>query len=90
MSVDDQVREKRLGEERVTAGDSDSIGKAIDAPVQACDPHLSDMVFEFAKLAGVNASRVGAIAQGEEATRGEIEALGHGFVEWIREVMKKE
>jgi hypothetical protein len=89
MSDDDQVREKRLGEERVTAGDSDSTGKVLGAAVQPCVPHLSDMVFEFAKLAGVNAPRVEAIAQGEEATRGEIEALGHGFVEWIREVTKK-
>ena len=89
MGDDDKVREKRLGQERVTAGDRDSTGKALEAPAQACDPHLSDMVFEFAKLAGVNASRVEAIAQGEEATRVEIEALGQGFVEWIREVTKK-
>ena len=88
MSDDDKVREKRLGEERVS-GHSDSSGKAVEAPMQACDPTLSDVVFEFAKLAGVNASRVEAIARGEEATGGEIEDLGHGFVEWIREITKK-
>jgi hypothetical protein len=53
------------------------------------DAHLSDVVIEFAKLAGVSASRVEAIARGEETTRSELDGLGQGFVTWIREVAKK-
>jgi type II secretory pathway component PulM len=67
--------------------DSDASGMA--AAAQSHDAHLSDVVIEFAKLAGVSASRVEAIACGEETTRGELESLGEGFVTWIREVARR-
>lgn len=70
--------------------DSDASGMAAAALTQSHDAHLSDMVIQFAKLAGVSASRVEAIARGEEATKGELDTLGQGFVTWIREVAKRD
>ncbi len=69
--------------------DSDASGMAAAAFAQSHDAHLSDVVIEFAKLAGVSASRVEAIACGEETTRGELESLGEGFITWIREVARR-
>jgi hypothetical protein len=69
--------------------DSDASGMAAAALTQSHAGHLSDVVIEFANLAGVSASRVEAIARGEETTRGELDALGEGFVTWIREVASR-
>jgi hypothetical protein len=69
--------------------DSDASGMAAATLTLSRDVHLSDTVIEFAKLAGVSASRVEAIASGEETTRGELDGLGQGFITWIREVAKR-
>jgi|GEM_PF-4335608 len=69
--------------------DSDASGMAAATLTHSQDAQLSDVVIQFAQLAGVSASRVEAIARGEETTRGELDALGEGFVTWIREVAKR-
>ncbi len=69
--------------------DSDASGMSAAALAQSHDAHLSDVVIQFAKLAGVSAPRIEAIARGEETTRDELDCLGEGFVTWVREVAKR-
>ena len=45
---------------------------------------VSDMVTELENLGGISASRVEAIASGEDATNGELEELGYALVTLIR------
>ena len=100
MSVDDDVREQRLGQERVAAGDSDVSGDWRESFTHSRDQGLTDtaaaalgdmvaallgdMVTQFENLGGLNADRVEAILSGEEATNGELEELGYACVELMR------
>jgi len=89
---DDEVRESRLGEDRLIA----AYGDATDKPVAATAPEVSDLrlndevraylrglVSELEKFGGIGVERVKAVAYGAEPTNGELEELGYVFVQLL-------
>jgi hypothetical protein len=79
QSDDADVRDKVAAElcGRVTALISDMVTGLV-----------SDVVTDLEELGGMSASRVEAIARGEEPTNGELEELGYVFVELMRAFKK--
>ena len=64
---------------------SDTVAVELSDKVAA---ELSDKVAELEELGGMGASRVEAIAGGEEPTNGELEELGYVFVQLLRALRK--